>query len=143
MKKEPPKGPVIRRDENNMLDQNHADEVVTHLTKELINTERDFQKDNMLKHVSSTRRDIIVKTILMQRNTFNGHLVKEDYQNPRFEKLSDDPLDPYRYNTVDFIDGEIMAKEMPMSASHVGKWTMGMFKCVVNYLAKMNVMDRV
>lgn len=143
MKKEPPKGPQIVRDEHNMLDPNSADEVTKQVTKDLITTQRDFQKDNEMKRAIGNRRDIIVKTIIYQRNTQNHHVIAEDRQDPSFEKLSDDPLDPYLYKYFDHIDGEIMCKEMPMSAANVGRWSMGMFKCVVNYLAKMNVMNRV
>ncbi len=143
MKKEPPKGPIIKRDEHNMLDKNDTDRVLKKVTEDLITTQRDQQKDNEMRRAIGNRRDVIVKTIIYQRNTQNGHVIQEDYKDIGFEKLSDDPLDHYRYKMFEFIDGEIMAKEMPMSMTNVGKWTMGMFKCVVNYLAKMNVMNRV
>ena len=134
---------LLKRDENNNLDDSEVTEVVDSLTRKLITEQRAVQKELSMRHVKTNRRDIVVKTIVMQRNTVDGILIREDYSNPVFEKLSEDPLDPFRYNTFDFVDGEILAREQPMSASSVTRWTMGMYKAVINYLARMNAMDRV
>ncbi len=133
----------IKRDKNNKIDKDDADKVLKKVTEDLITTQRDFQKEMSFRHAKTTRRDIVVKTLIYQKNTVNGMVVREDYQNPLFEKLSDDPLDPIRYNLFDYVEGELFVREMPLSAEKVGKWSMGMFKAVVNYLARMNIMNRV
>ena len=136
-------GPILKRDEHNRLDDAEVTEVVDSLTKKLITEQRAVQKELSMRHIKTNRRDIVVKTLIYQRNTVNGIVIRDDYQNPVFEKLSEDPLDPHRYNLFDYVDGEILAKEQPMSASSVTRWTMGMYKAVINYLARMNAMDRV
>lgn len=118
-----------------------TDEVLKSLTSKLINTERDHQRDLSFLKNKENRRDVLVKVIVYQTNTINGKIVRGDYQNPLFEKLSDDPLDPVRYRMFDYMDGEIKVQEMPMRRANIAKWTMGCFKVVVNYLNKMNVMD--
>jgi hypothetical protein len=143
MKKEKDKGPEIKRDSNGQVDREDADKVVKELTTKLITESRDFQREITFKHSMNNRRDIIVKTVIYTRNTVNGMIVKEDSTDPLFERLGSEMLDPYRYKYFDHIDGEIFVREMPMSANNVGRWSMGMFKALVNYLARMNVMNRV
>lgn len=136
-------GPQIRRDKHNILDKSHADEVVKDLTEKLIGESRDFQKEISFRNARTNRRDIVVKFVLYQRNTVNGKIVTGDAADPEYEKLSDQPLDPYRYKYFDHVDGEILAQEMPMPFSTSGKWMMGCFKAVANYLARMNVFNEV
>lgn len=133
----------IKRDEHNQLDKEDADRVTKKITEDLITTQRDYQKEISFKNARGNRRDIVVKFVIYQRNTVNGMIVRDDSKDPEFEKLSTDPLDPYKYKYFDHIDGEIMAKEMPMPLSKHGKWLMGCFKGVVNYLARMNVFNNV
>lgn len=144
MKKKPlEKGPVLKRDEHNQLDKNHADEVLTDLTKNLIETERDFQKDNAMRKAMTNKRDIVVKTVIYLRNTVNGHLIQEDATDPQYEKFNDNKMDPLRYRYVDHIDGELFVRDMPMSMAKVGQWSMGMFKALINYLCQMGVFNRI
>lgn len=133
----------IKRNDKNEIDEVDAERLLKKVTENLITTERDVQKELSMRKAISDRRDIVVKVIIYQKNTQNNVVIREDYQNPLFEKLSDDPLDPFRYRYFDHLDGEISVKEMPMSTAKVGRWTMGCFKTVVNYLARMNVMNRV
>lgn len=127
----------IKRDEHNTLDKDDATRVIDKVMGDLINTERDHQKDMTFAKSRTEKRDIIVKVVVYQRNTVDGKIVGMDGQNPLFEKLSDDPLDPYRYRYFDHMDGEIFAGDMPMSQAKVGRWTMGCFKVLVNYLCRM------
>jgi len=133
---------IIKRDEHNMLDQDDADVVTKKVISELITTQRDYQKEIMFRNCNTEKRDIVVKIVLYRKNTVDGKIVKGDYQNPLFERLSDEPLDPIRYHYVEHIDCEINAKEMPMPMSKIGKWTMGSFKALINYLARMNAFDK-
>lgn len=133
----------IKRDEHNMLDKEDADRVLRKVTEDLITTSRDHQKEMSFKNARGNRRDIVVKIILYQRNTVNGMVVTGDRSDPEFEKLSDQPLDPYLYKYFEHIDGEILAKEMPMPLSKSGRWQMGCFKALSNYLARMGVFNNV
>lgn len=137
------KGPQLKRDEHNFLDRDEADVITKRLTQELITTQRDFQKEISFKNAKGNRRDIVMKVIIYQRNTVNGKLVQSDCDDPLFEKLSNEPLDPYKYKYFEHIDAEIAVKEMPMRALTVTKWLMGTYKASINYLARMNVMDRI
>jgi hypothetical protein len=131
----------IKRDEHNRLDKDDTERVIKKVTEDLINTERDFQRDLTFLKNRENRRDVVVKVIVYQKNTVNGKIVKDDYKNPLFEKLSEDPLDAIRYRMFDYMDGEIFVKEMPMRQAEVGRWTMGCFKVVVNYLCRMGVFN--
>jgi hypothetical protein len=142
MENKPPKSP-LKRDEHNELDRSHAKEVTEQITQKLITESRDFQKEMMMRNARENRRDIIVKVILYQRNSIDGHVVGSDRQQPEFEKLSDDPLDPFLYKYFEHIDGEIYVREMPMPLGKAGRWQMGMFKALSNYLARMNVFNNV
>ncbi len=131
----------IKRDEHNQLDKDDADRVIKKVTEDLITTQRDYQKEMSFRNARTDRRDVVVKIVIYQRNTVNGRFVRSDMDNPLFERLSDDPLDASRYRYFDHIDGEILAKEMPMPMGKAGKFTMGCFKAMVNYLARMNVFN--
>lgn len=135
------KGPVLPRDEHGMIIPDAADALQKELVKKLINEERDFQKEMSFRNAASDRRDIIVKIVIYQRNSVNGKIVRGDIENPLFENLSDDPLHPYRYRYFEHIDGEIMAKEMPLNPAKVGRWQFGMFKTLTNYLARMGAFN--
>ena len=137
-----PKDPgLIKRDEHNKLDESDADKVIKKVTEDLITEQRHYQKEMMFRNVSTHKRDIVVKVVIYRKNTVDQKIVKDDYKNPLFEKLSDDPLDPFRYHYIDHIDGEIFSREMPMTMAKVGRWQMGCFRALTNYLARMGVFN--
>jgi len=140
MKKEKDKGPEIKRNEDNSLDQDHATKVLTDLTGSLIHEKRAFEKDLSMRIAKENRRDIVVKVIIYQRNSIDGKIVMEDNSDPLFERLGEDF---YRFKYFDHLDGEVLVREMPMSRANIGRWTMGCFKTVVNYLHRMNVMANI
>lgn len=143
MEKKKDNGPILKRDENNRLDQDDAARVTQELTRKLITESRDFQKEISFKHSRDNRRDVVVKVVLYQRNTVNGKIVKSDSGDPLFEKLSNDPLDGFRYKYFEHIDMEISVKEMPMPLGKAGKWILGGFSALSNYLARMWVFNDV
>lgn len=132
-----------KRDEHGQLDRDDADRIARELTERLITEQRAFQKEISFKNARTNRRDIVVKTIIYQRNTINGMIVKQDADDPLFESLGEDLLDPMKYKYFDHIDGEIFVREQPMKMATCGKWLMGMFKALTNYLARMNIFDGV
>lgn len=134
---------ILKRDEHNNLDHDDARKVTDDLVKKLITEQRDYQKEISFKHSRSNRRDIVLKIVLYQRNTVNGKIVRDDADDPLFERLGDEPLDPYRYKYFDHIDGEIAVREMPMPMGKAGKWILGCFKGVTNYLARMGIFHEV
>ncbi len=54
-----------------------------------------------------------------------------------------DERDPFRYKVYDYAEAPILAKDIPMPQSVVGRQMMGLFKVVVNYLAKVGVINAV
>lgn len=136
MKKRVDTGPVIKRDENNQLDHGDADAQLRTLQERLITEERSHQKEMSFRNARGDKRDIVMKIIIMQRNSVNGKVVLGDDATKGFE-AGEDPRDPYKYKIFEWIDGEINATSMPMSHVNTGRWIMGCFKAATNYLARM------
>jgi hypothetical protein len=137
--KKPPEGPVVKRDEHNMVDHDSADKALQDLHKKLITEERAHQKEISFKNARGNKRDIVVKIIIFQRNSVDGKIVLGD-EKDGFESAGD-PRDPYKYKYFEHIDAEIDSRHNPLSPKDVTRWQMGIYKCMTNYLAKMGVIN--
>jgi hypothetical protein len=130
-----------KRDQNNMLDQDDADKKIIDLQRTLVTETLAKNRDNSFASAKGNRRDVVVKFVIYRKNTIDGHIVKGDYQDEKFENLSGDPLDPHRYHLVEYVDGEIDVRDMPMPKEKFGKWLFGSFLSVNSYLVKMGITE--
>lgn len=130
----------LKRDQNNKLDKDDAERVQKELIKRLITEERHYQKEISFKNARGAKRDIFIFVTIAQRNSIDGKVVLGDPVGPgQYEKWAND--DPYAYKVFDYVEGEIPAKMIPMKLPETGKFLMGVFKAVTNYLARMNVIN--
>lgn len=136
-KKTPPPGPVLKRNEHNELDRGDAARVTGELVHKLLTEERAFKKE-ITYNARGTKRDIVVMMTIMVRNSVDGKIVADDLG---YDTM--DERDPYKYKVFDYVEAPIMARDIPMSRSMTGKQLMNCFKVLVNYLARMGVVDRI
>jgi hypothetical protein len=127
------------RDENNMLDQDSADKAILNLRKKLVDETIHQNRDNSYANAKGIRRDLVVKFQIFQRNSINKHVVISDDINDGFENLSGLATDPFKYRLMEYVDGEIDVREMPMTAATFGKWLHSCFVGVNSYLRSMGI----
>jgi hypothetical protein len=130
---------ILKRDEHNLVVKDEAQKTVEDLTRKLITTERDFQKDLTYSGHKGMRRDIVVFVTVVQRNSIDGKICLEDTRNPKFESWS--PRDPYKYRVYDIVEAPIMVKEQPMSKGTLFKQMTGVMGTVMAYIMKMGAVS--
>lgn len=133
-------GPVLKRDANNKLDQDAADKVLRDLAGKLADHESARNKDLSFS-AKGNKRDFVIMVTVMQRNSVDGHVVIGEDESRGFEVM--DPRDPFKYRIYDFVEAPILAKNIPMRRASVGKQMLGIFNVLVNYLAKLSIVDSV
>lgn len=136
-----PSGPVLKRDENNVLDRADADAQIQRLMKTLITEERAFQKDLTFRNARGNKRDVMMFITIVHRNSIDGKIILGEDESKGFESWSD--RDPYKYKAFDFIEVPFMAKDYPMKKTAIGAVLMQCFKLCCNYLIRMGVIDSV
>lgn len=131
-----------KRDEHNMLDIDDADRRLRELQKTLVTETIAHNKDISFNKTGRDLRDIVVKFVIYRKNTVDGMVVREDYNNALFENLSGDPMDPYRYQLVEYVDGDIEVRDQPMTHAAFGKWLHSCFVAVTNFMqTKLQIID--
>lgn len=126
-------GPVLKRDEHNILDRDEADRVGKELIRKLLTEQRIHDKQESF-HMSRTgKRDICVMMGVYIRNSVNGKIVLSDQQG--FESFS--PSDMYKYKTVDMATVEFPARNLPGNKEFIGKGLMSGFNVIVKWLSSI------
>lgn len=133
-------GPVLKRDENNILDKDDAARTTELLVNKLLTEERAYKKEISF-NARGQKRDFVLMITLLQRNSVDGHIVLGEGDEKGFEVM--DERDPYKYRVYDFVEAPILAKHIPMSRATTGKQMMGIFNVIVNYLHKVGIINNV
>lgn len=131
----------LKRDEHNRLDRDDAKERTDKLMKELIETERQHQKDISFNLARGKKRDFVVFITIFMRNSVDGKIVIGDNEESGFFSLND--KDPYKYKDYDCIDIQLPARLLPMKRAQLGKALMSGFNVLVNWLARIGAVDGV
>lgn len=139
-KKTKDSGPVLKRDKNNILDRDDAAKTTHDLVQKLLGEERAHKKDISF-NARGNKRDFVVMVTLLQRNSIDGHIAIGEDESKGFEVM--DARDPFKYRVYDFVEAPILAKHIPMSRAATGKQMLGIFNVLVNYLAKVGIIDSV
>jgi hypothetical protein len=133
-------GPTLKRDANNKLDMDDAARVTHELTKKLLQEERAHKKDISF-NAKGNKRDFVVMFTILQRNTVDGHIVFGEDESKGFEVM--DPRDPFKYRVYDYVEAPMLARDIPMSKATTGKQLLGVFNVLVNYLARLGIINNV
>lgn len=131
-------GPILKRDKNNVLDRDEAAKTTQDLVQKLLGEERAHKKDISF-NARGNKRDFVVMITLLQRNSIDGHIAIGDDESKGFEVM--DARDPFKYRVYDFVEAPILAKNIPMSRASTGKQMLGIFNVLVNYLAKVGIIQ--
>lgn len=126
-------GPVLKRDENNLLDKGEAAKVADELIHKLITEERRHEKELSFHTARQGRRDIVVMMGVYIRNSVDGKIVLGEDETRGYERFAD--RDAYKYKTFDVLTIEYPARNLPGRNEFIGKGLLSGFGVIVKWLA--------
>jgi hypothetical protein len=135
--KKPDSGPVLKRDEHNVLDKDDAKKVTEDLVRKALAETKYINKEQSF-HASGGKRDVTVFISLCIRNSVNGHVVVGDDQSKGF--IKNEPFDLYAFKEFDQLTIDFPAKIIPMGPETAGKGLLTGFNVLRKWLISIGVL---